>query len=439
MREALFSNTFINRHKTASGHFTRQAILSFSTLCILMLRKGTQSLQLSLNAFVPMLNMGKTTVTKMAYSKARHKLKHTAFIELNQEAVVRTMYADDDCTRYKGFRVFAIDGSVVQLPDTEEIREVFGTVAYDNKSSVPGKHPYALASVCYDVLNRIALDAQLLPCRTYEVTAARAHLDPDQWRPDTITPGLRIGSRDLVTYDRGYHAYLTMAATLSTGANFLIRCKRNSGMPGIDAMLRGEGPHEQLVTVTPPTTTNQTDALRAYPLSLRIRLVRVILKDGAIEVLATSVLDEAVLSRGDLAELYWLRWGIETFYGIVKTRLTLENFSGLSPDAVRQDFFSTILLCGIETIVTADAEEQLAKQTGGHPKKVNKAVSFSAIKRQVFDLLVSDLPDDELFEELTAAFISSPTLVRKDRNPPRNKQSSHQLLSWWRRKRKGVF
>jgi hypothetical protein len=202
----------------------------------------------------------------MDYSKARYKLKHTAFIELNQEAVVRTMYADDDCMRHKRFRVF------------------------------------------------------------------------------------------------------------------LIRCKRNSGMPGIDAMFRREGPDEQLVTVTPPTTTNQTDTLGAYSPSLRIRLARVILKDGTIEVLATSVLDEAILSHDDLAELYWPRWGIETFYGIVKTRLTLENFSGLSPDAVRQDFFSTVLLCGIETIVTADAEEQLVKQKGGHPKKVNKAISFSAIK-----------------------------------------------------------
>jgi hypothetical protein len=386
-----------------------------------------------------MLSAGKTTVTKMAYSKARHKLKHTAFIELNQEAVVRTMYANDDYRRYKGFRIFAIDGSIVQLPDTEEIREKFNTVAYDNKASVPGEHPYALASVCYDVLNRVALDAQLLPCRTYEVTAALAHLKPKQWKPDTVTPGLQIGVRDLITYDRGYHAYLTMAATLATGADFLIRCKRNSGMPGVDAMFRGEGPDEQLVTGEPPTTTNQADVLKAYPLSLQIRLVRVILKDGTIEVLATSVLDEAVMSHDDLAELYWLRWGIETFYGIVKTRLTLENFSGFSPNAVRQDFFSTILLCGIETIVTADAEEQLAEQKGGHPKKVNKAVSFSTIKRQVFDLLLSDKPDDELFEELTAAFMSSPTLVRRDRNPPRIKHSSHQLLNWWRRKRKGVF
>lgn len=34
-------------------------------------------------------------VTASAYSQARYKLKHTAFIELNQVAVVDTLYSDD--------------------------------------------------------------------------------------------------------------------------------------------------------------------------------------------------------------------------------------------------------------------------------------------------------------------------------------------------------
>ncbi|HEY1835265.1 MAG TPA: transposase [Candidatus Saccharimonadales bacterium] len=156
-------------------------------------------------------------------------------------------------------------------------------------------------------------------------------------------------------------------------------------------------------------------------------------------LLATSVLDTAVLSRDDLGELYWMRWGVETFYGILKTRLGLENFSGYSPDAVQQDFFSAVLLSGIESIMVEDAEGQLAKQTAGHPKKVNKAVSFNAIKERAFELFMSDDPDDEVLGALTNLFMASPTLVRKDRNPPRSRSSPHQLLGWWRRKRKATF
>ena len=41
-------------------------------------------------------------VTASAYSQARYKLKHTAFIELNQKAVVDTLYVDDDYQRFWG-------------------------------------------------------------------------------------------------------------------------------------------------------------------------------------------------------------------------------------------------------------------------------------------------------------------------------------------------
>ncbi len=42
--------------------------------------------------------------------------------------------------------------------------------------------------------------------------------------------------------------------------------------------------------------------------------------------------------------LYRLRRGIETFYGLLKTRLALENFTGISAEAVRQDFYATVYL-----------------------------------------------------------------------------------------------
>jgi len=56
-------------------------------------------------------------VTASAYSQARYKLKHTAFIELNQVAVVDTLYSDDQYQTFWGLRVLAIDGSKLVLPD----------------------------------------------------------------------------------------------------------------------------------------------------------------------------------------------------------------------------------------------------------------------------------------------------------------------------------
>jgi hypothetical protein len=175
------------------------------------------------------------------------------------------------------------------------------------------------------------------------------------------------------------------------------------------------------------------------PKTLTVRFVRVRLDNGEYEVLATSVLDQQNYPTTIFKELYYCRWGIETFYGILKTRLNLENFSGYSVEAIRQDFHVAILLTGVESILTEDAERALQKQPGGHPKKVDRAVSFNAIKNHAFALFMSTAPQDEVLEELTALFMQNPTLVRKDRRPPRFSTSSHQLLGFWRRKRKMVF
>lgn len=364
-------------------------------------------------------------MSNMAYSKARRKFRHTAFIELNQVAVVETMYEDGDYETYKGFRITAIDGSKVMLPTNDETIQEFGAITYNNgqyTEKSEGEHSYALVSVHYDVLNRVALDAKLLPCRTWEVTAACTQL-------------IGITQDDLVIYDRGYHHYQIMATTAQAGGHFLIRCKRNSGMKIVDDMLKGNGEADRTVVIQAPASSKD----RAVPASLNVRFVRIQLDSGEYEVLATSVLDNTLLTAEDLKALYWLRWGIETFYGLLKTRLILENFSGLSPEVIRQDFFATIFLCGVESIFIADAEDHLRKQHGGHSKKVNKAVSFNAIKNHAFALFYSKEPQNKVLEELTNLFLTSPTLIRKDRKPPRSTASAQQRLSFWKRNRKAVF
>jgi len=49
------------------------------------------------------------------------------------------------------------------------------------------------------------------------------------------------------------------------------------------------------------------------PTSLKVRFVRVKLNTGENEVLVTSLYNEARYTTVDFAELYYLRWGIETF------------------------------------------------------------------------------------------------------------------------------
>lgn len=427
---ALEDESFIARFKHTAQDFTRSRILTFRAIAVLLMAKGSKSLQLSLNEFIPKLGLGRQTVSKAAYSKARKKLKHTAFIELNRTAVVQTMYEAGGYRTFHGFRVLATDGSKVQLPTTSDTSEAFGTVAYKNqRAGAEGVHAYALASVLYDVLNRVAIDAVLEPSHSYEVELANGHL-------------AHTRSGDLVIYDRGYCSFRMLAlasvANASGGGGFLIRCHGNS-FTVVNEMLTGQGPADVTCTVTAGRNFRAQAKNQDLPMTLTVRFVRVRLDTGEYEVLATSLHDRERYPLSLFRELYYLRWGIETFYGILKTRLNLENFSGVSPEAIRQDFHAAVLLTGVESILTENAEVQLQRQSGGQPKHVNRAVSFNAIKYRAFELFYSPLPDEQRLEALTVLFTTSPTLTRKDRKPPREQRSSNHLLGWWKRQRKTVF
>ena len=424
-RELIGDEGFKNRHRKTEVMFTRIRRLPFALVLIMIMRKSTKSLQCIVNETVS--GLGLEEVTGSAYSQARYKMKHTAFIELNQKAIVDVVYQDGDFKTFWGKRVLAIDGSKIRLPNNLDICGEYGTIAYSQgeDSEVQGEHPYGLGSVLYDVLNRVALDATLGKATAYEVDLAIAHLG-------------HARCNDLLLMNRNYPSYRMLASVLQNGLDFAVRCSAASH-GAARQMLKGEGPDSQVVTLTP--CAGQAAAIRAagLPDTITVRFVRVVLSTGEFEVLVTSLLDEALYPTEDFLALYDFRWGIETFYGLLKTRLTLENFTGLGVEAVKQDFYATIYLSGLESVLTGSAQEILDAKETRHPQKVNRAVSFNAIKTQAFALLMGSMAGNVLIERLTALFLQNPCLERKDRNPPRKKSSATVLLNYHRRLKKQCF
>jgi hypothetical protein len=63
--------------------------------------------------------------------------------------------------------------------------------------------------------------------------------------------------------------------------------------------------------------------------SIKLRLVRVDLSTGTTEILITSLIDEATFPTSIFADLYQQRWDVEEDYKVMKSRLNIENFSGV--------------------------------------------------------------------------------------------------------------
>ena len=435
-KNLLADECFKARHRADIKAFTRNRCLPFIFVLFLVLLKSVKSLQLVLNEFFVNLSrvggMAFTTVTASAFTQARQKLSHTAFIELNRQAIVETYYTPGTYKTWLGHRLLAIDGSKIRLPNTPEIRKEFGTIAYANQNEeVKGEHSWALASVCYDVLNDIAIDAILAKAHAYEVDLAIDHLK-------YITPG------DLLMCDRNYPEY-RFVATLSVlkqkkGNEFVIRCSESS-FKQARLLFANDGVDSVVVTLKPCHAKKKQIAELGLPMEITVRFVRVVLDTGDAEVLVTSLLDETKYPTSIFKGLYNLRWGVETFYGRIKGRLNLENFSGRTVEAVKQDFYATIFISSIESVLTEDAEIELQVKsvTNLYPQQVNKAVSFNAIKNHVIELFYTESNSEVIYEKLTQLFLTNPVCFRKQRQVERKKPRARTVLNFYKRIRKACY
>jgi hypothetical protein len=66
--------------------------------------------------------------------------------------------------RWHGFRLLAIDGSKINLPNDPELRKYFGSSGAGNIS------PCAQGSILYDIENDLVLDARIEPMESDERT-----------------------------------------------------------------------------------------------------------------------------------------------------------------------------------------------------------------------------------------------------------------------------
>jgi len=153
---------------------------------------------------------------------------------------------------------------------------------------------------------------------------------------------------------------------------------------------------------------------------LKVRLIRVKLSSGKIEVLMTNLWEEEGYVAGEFKILYSMRWGVETSIGFQKNILQLESLSGLTPISVMQDFYATVLVANLHFLLIKQAQETIndTMTNRKYPMQVNNNKAFGKIKENLISLFISENPS-EILRTLNSYFIRSPLPVRKDRSFPR--------------------
>ena len=142
IRDLIHAEPFCHRHRAAKTNFTRQRHLTFGNVIVLLIQRTKRSIQLHLHDFFAALTPASSAVNASSWCEARLKLRHTAFLELNERAILDVVYegkSDFEVCRWKGHRLLGIDSSLIRLPSQTGLGEEFGWVECNNQQGSSGR------------------------------------------------------------------------------------------------------------------------------------------------------------------------------------------------------------------------------------------------------------------------------------------------------------
>jgi hypothetical protein len=333
-------------------------------------------------------------MTQQSFSEARQKLKWEAIQELF-ELIMNEIYTGYT-ERWNDYRVMAIDGSKVALPSDKKLRKYFGTAGGGSTSVT------AQGSMLYDVYNDTIVDALLEPMSTDERTLAVRHIETLQ--------KLASFGKELIIFDRGYASIELVNTLVEANINFLMRVRRKFNTE-IDEMKTEEG----VVTLR-----------KKGEKAAAVRVVKIALPGGEIETLITNLRDKKFDGEAFKA-LYFKRWPIETKYDELKNKLEIENFSGRTITAIKQDFYATMYLSNMASAFYWDAQEKVVEERRDKDNKyeyhVNVNHEIGVLKDKFIAAIIE--PDDtkrnKLIDKILEQLSSRVTPFRPNRSVPRNK------------------
>ena len=326
-----------------------------------------------------------------AYCKARARLPVELIDRLGQRVV--QLQRDKTCSQWKWRNkdVYFVDGLVLRAPDTAENQAVYPQPA----SQQPGLGfpqvrvvvTTSLATGCIEHYNTGPVTGK----RTGEVSLFREnHCD--------------FVAGDIVVGDANFESFHDAVLLNRAGADlvFCINGTRNSPFEGACKRI-----DDTLVTVPKPKfdpsrfTREQWTLL---PESIQYRVIRY-RTSGRKEVLTivTTLLDQQQFSAEEIAELYGLRWDVETDICCLKSTMGVGELRCLTPENLDREMAVAILAHNLVRVLMSDA----ALVSEVHPREI----SFSRAR----DAWINYRDELESSEDLMWIVLSASSRLVRDR------------------------
>ncbi len=328
--------------------------MNFPKLVYFMLNMVNESTRIALDRYFAKL-AEETRMSQQAFSEARSKISHQPFLELYRMTSTAPYICGDEIIKWNGYRLFAIDGSAIALPNTAELCKHFG-VSGSNADSATAK-----ASIQYDMLNHAIMDAAIGPYGKSEREYAKEHIEALKARSKT--------DKELAIFDRGYASLDLIAFLVEANVRFVMRVRRKFSLI-VDNALQGDTIVE----------------LGKEGSAIKMRVIKFTLASGEEETLITDLFDTAY-DEPVFKQLYFMRWPIETKFDIIKNKLALENFSGRTVNSIMQDFYVNMYLANMAAYSQNEADVNVSAQR----EDKNNKYKYQANMNHIIGVLKDDL------------------------------------------------
>ncbi len=378
--------------------FTRRRKMPHDLLVESVVARKGRTLSLEVRELAREAHMAEP-ISVPGYLKARQKLEPQALLELARHHAAG-VYADGDHATYRGMVLVAIDGSTANVPTNPE------TLARYGSSSGHGRQQATMGlSAAFDVVNRQLLNLTVNRAGFDERAEVAGHLE-------AVLP-MVAGERVALVLDRGYPSFLLMATLADMGVPYVMRCKRNFMSAEFGRCEAAGGDLEidlELARRRPRRARGAGPGVRAYlagHVPLRVRCVLADVGGDVPERLVTTIGADELTAEG-LAEVYHMRWGVETCFQFMKDRLQMENFTGTSPRLIEQDVYATAYLANVAFDLANEAEREAAGDIAArgykHAMAVNRTVAIGVLKDELMRIVTAE--DDAARDAMMADIVA---------------------------------
>lgn len=360
--------TFQYRYKKNPKDFSRERKLSFATIASMLLRMVKKSIQIEC-IFTGDL-MGMEAASKQAFSQARNKILPEAFEAILEDGI-RVYYSEAPKRGlWKDHRIIACDGSTLRLHSSEDLEAEFGR--YVGKGECENYPVMARISEFTDMATKLVLSGRIEAYNVSEDKLAEEQLEE-------LVPRMRglKQSKLLFVYDRGYPSERFIDQHVRLEVDFLFRLPKDFNK-ATSEICKWEDSEGYIVR-------------EGWPL---LRLVKVPLSSGETELLLTSLRGEEYTHQ-DMSEVYQGRWtSMEEGYKKQKIMMQLENFSGRTVTAIRQEYLATLVVANILEMGCTEIEGCWVP--GNLPKKhINRSVLFGSMRDATMEVILGMMPIED--------------------------------------------